>query len=112
MSGNDFEELRVANETRHREWDPNSVITLEYRGNELAGETGEACNVIKKLVRERNGLRGTRVSKGDLADELADVLICVDLIAMTEGIDLRHALVKKFNETSVKYGLRARLYLK
>lgn len=98
--------LRQANTTRQNEWDPDSRITLEYRGNELAGEVGEACNVIKKLVRERIGIRGTRSTKADLAQELADIIICVDLIAMHEGIDLCRAVELKFNETSTKYNLR------
>jgi NTP pyrophosphatase (non-canonical NTP hydrolase) len=102
-------ELRLANITRQREWDPNDIITLEYRGNELAGETGEACNVIKKLARERLGLYGNTATTKNLADELADVIICADLIAFHMGIDLGDAVVKKFNETSEKYGLDTRM---
>lgn len=97
--------LRQANTTRQLEWDPTNAITVEYRGNELAGEVGEACNVIKKIARERLGLRGTRATKMELADELADVVICVDLIAMQLGIDLSYAIEQKFNKTSAKYGL-------
>jgi NTP pyrophosphatase (non-canonical NTP hydrolase) len=98
--------LRQANVTRQREWDPNDAITLEYRGNELAGEVGEACNVIKKLARERMGLRGTRATRFDLAEELADIIICADLIAMQMDIDLSYAVEQKFNATSRKYNLR------
>lgn len=97
--------LRQANERRQQEWDPTNAITVEYRGNELAGEVGEACNVIKKLARERLGIRGTRATKAQLAEELADVVICVDLIAMQMGIDLAHAVEEKFNATSAKYKL-------
>lgn len=100
-----FDLLRNANETRQREWDPTDAITLAYRGNELAGEVGEACNVIKKLERERIGLRGSRVTKEQLAEELADAIICIDLIAMQAGISLNKAVVDKFNATSDKYGL-------
>lgn len=98
-------ELREANVTRQREWDPGNTITLEYRGNELAGETGEACNVIKKLARERLGLRGSRATPAQLAEELADIVICVDLIAMQLNIDLGEAVRVKFNATSKRYGL-------
>lgn len=100
-----LERLRQANEIRQREWDPLDAITLAYRGNELAGETGEACNVIKKLERERIGLRGSRATAEQLAEELADVIICVDLIAMQAGIDLAAAVQQKFNATSRKYNL-------
>lgn len=100
--------LRVANTARQREWDPSDAITLAYRGNELAGEVGEACNVIKKLERERLGIRGSRAGLDALAEELADVLICLDLIAMQAGIDLGDATMRKFNATSEKYGLETR----
>lgn len=102
-----FTQLREANLRRQQEWDPNDEITLEYRGNELAGEVGEACNVIKKLARERIGIRGSRATKEQLAEELFDVIICVDLIAMQAGIDLENVR-DKFNATSEKYSLLTR----
>lgn len=104
-----FKKLAAANALRQREWDKAGGITLSYRGNELAGEVGEACNIIKKLERERLGIRGSRATVGQLADELADVIICASLIAMAEGIDLGDAVVAKFNATSEKVGLSTRL---
>lgn len=101
--------LREANEVRQREWDESDVITLVYRGNELAGEVGEACNIIKKIERERIGLRGTRATIGQLGEELADVIICADLVAMKAGIDLDAEVRDKFNATSEKYGLKTRI---
>jgi NTP pyrophosphatase (non-canonical NTP hydrolase) len=100
--------LRTLNQLRQKEWDPTDVITLAYRGNELAGEIGEACNVIKKLERERLGIRGSRATVEQLAEELADAIICLDLIAMQAGIDLNAAVIQKFNATSEKYGLRTK----
>ena len=101
--------LRSANIARQDEWDQDGQITASYRGNELAGEVGEACNVIKKLERERLGILGSRATVGELADELADVLICADLIAMHYGIDLEAAVARMFNATSEKVGLQTRL---
>lgn len=101
--------LRSANIARQNEWDQDNQISAAYRGNELAGEVGEACNVIKKLERERLGILGSRATVGELADELADVLICADLIAMHYGIDLEAAVARKFNATSEKVGLQTRL---
>jgi len=101
--------LRAANVARQLEWDTDGRLDAAYRGNELAGEVGEACNVIKKLERERHGIRGSRATVSDLADELADVIICVDLIAMQYGIDLDAAVARKFNVTSEKVGLDTRL---
>lgn len=101
----EFESLRNANLARDREWDPDGLIGISFRGNELAGEVGEACNLIKKLDREKLGLRGSRTTPQVLATELADVIICVDLIAMEFGIDLWPAVRKKFNLTSRERGL-------
>lgn len=106
---NEFRRLREANVHRQGLWDAGNQIDLAYRGNELAGEVGEACNVIKKLVRERLGIRGSRATLQQLAEELADVVICTDLIAMAEGIDLDEAIAAKFNATSEKVGLPTRL---
>lgn len=101
----EFKVLREANVERQAEWDADSKLTPSYRGNEAAGELGEACNIIKKLERERLGLKGSRASKEDLADELADVVICIDLIANDFGLDLGEAIKRKFNKTSEKYEL-------
>lgn len=106
-----FSSLRDANRARQEAWcpDPAQQPDLSFRGNELAGETGEVCNVIKKLERERHGWRGSRDSIEHLAEELADVVICADLIALNAGIDLAAAVAHKFNATSEKVGLPHRL---
>ncbi|MBI1261281.1 MAG: nucleotide pyrophosphohydrolase [Rhizobiales bacterium] len=105
----EFTTLRAANEARQKEWDKGAKIDLSYRGNEMAGETGEACNIIKKLERERLGIVGSRATLEQLAEELADVIICVDLIAMSVGINMEAAVRSKFNVTSEKVGLKTRL---
>lgn len=102
--------LRVANVARDQEWNTGSErLSLTFRATELAGEVGEACNVIKKLERERIGLVGSRDTKEHLAEELADIVICTDLVAMDAGIDLGAAIAAKFNATSEKNGLATRL---
>lgn len=100
--------LREANYARQKEWDSQNKIDASYRGNELAGELGEACNIIKKLERERLGIAGSRATIEQLAEELADIVICVDLIAMSYHIDLKAAVRNKFNKTSEKVGLKSR----
>lgn len=109
LTENGFSELRDANTRRQKEWDGESKIDLAYRAMELAGEVGEACNVAKKIERERRGVRGSRDTIEHLAEELADVIICVDLIAGAEGINLWNAVRDKFNATSAKVGLTTRL---
>ncbi len=101
-----FGYLRDANILRDKEWDPEHKITAEFRSLELFGESGELCNIIKKLIREKLGLRGSRATQEDLENELSDVIICADLLALHYGIDLSQSVARKFNETSHKYGLR------
>lgn len=55
------------------------------------------------------GFVGSRASVDQLAQELADVVICVDLIAMDLHIDLFESVVNKFNATSKARGLKTRL---
>ena len=105
-----LEVLRKANIERQQEWDPSNKIDLSYRGNELAGESGEVSNVIKKLERERLGIRGSRDTLEHLAEELADVIICVDLIAAHTGINLSDAIKNKFNATAEANGLETKIY--
>lgn len=73
-----------------------------------AGELGEAMNVAKKLNRVRDGIPGNERTpeqlRADLADELADTFIYLDLTAQSQGIDLAAAIRSKFDRTSAKIG--------
>lgn len=78
--------LRDANAARQDQWDPEGTLKdWAWRVNEMAGEAGEVCNILKKLHREKLGLPGSRSTKAELADELADVIICVDLCGLQSG---------------------------
>lgn len=103
--------LQRAHIARQEEWCPDQKPDLSFRGNEMAGEVGEACNVIKKLERERHGWRGSRATKEQLAEELADVIYTAVLVAITAGIDIEPAVIAKFDSTSEKNGLTSRLGL-
>ena len=63
-------------------------------GCAMAGETGEACNLLKKMR------RGEDVPLDHVAAELADVVTYADLLAARLGIDLGAAVVKKFDIVS------------
>lgn len=65
-------------------------------GNAVAGEVGELCNIIKKMQRGDNLDDPKRM----LADEMADIIIYIDLMATREGVDLGKAIINKFNEVS------------
>ena len=73
----------------------------------LAGEVGELCNLIKKMRRHE------AVLTADLADEIADVLTYLDLLAHRLDIELGPALTRKFDEVSdrrdcpIKFGADA-----
>lgn len=78
-----LEALRAASIARNMEWENKTApFTGVFWVNELSGEVGEACNIMKKLDRERLGVVGSRGSLGALQEELADVIICCDLLAM------------------------------
>lgn len=74
----------------------------------LVGEIGEAANVVKKLNRVRDGIPGNDKTpvdlQSDLADELADAFIYLDLVFQAAGIDLPEAVSRKFELTSKKIG--------
>lgn len=73
------------------------------------GELGEAANVAKKLNRIRDGIPGNgditeAELRENLADEIADTYIYLDLLAQSQGIDIQTAIAHKFTKTSVKIG--------
>lgn len=78
-------------------------------GCALAGETGELCNVLKKYDRQMP----TDPSRDDLsieiAAEIADVAIYLDLLASYFAFDMRRLITTKFNRTSAKFGFPERL---
>ncbi len=109
-------DLQVIHIRRQDIWCPDQKPDLSFRGNELAGEVGEAIdvgklldlaiitgrtnNIIKKIERERQGWKGSRATKEQLADELGDVIHAAILVAITAGIDIEKACIDKFNKTS------------
>lgn len=103
-----LDKLRDANRRRHKEWAHGEDVDLSFRGVELAGEVGEVCNEIKKLERVRLNLVGSKTDLEGIKEELADVMISADLIAMDLGIDMASEIQKKFDKTSRKYNLSAR----
>jgi NTP pyrophosphatase (non-canonical NTP hydrolase) len=61
--------------------------------------------------RERDGLVGNKFSPTNkqIADELADVVTYLDLLAAVLGVDLGQAVADKFNEVSIRVGFPERL---
>lgn len=126
----DFGDLRVQNVSRKLRWHGETdefrafpMPTAAHRGtwsgadwsNAMAGECGEACNIVKKLRRHETHI-GTQYNTPEveallpaLAEELADVVTYADLLADKYGIDLGRAVREKFNRVSEAQGFPERL---
>lgn len=84
-----FADLRAANLTRHKRYyaegqEPWGLCDWMVA---IGGEVGEADNLVKKLNRARAGMAGNKVGEADLiaalGDELADVVIYLDIVLST-----------------------------
>lgn len=109
-----FSTLRSLNVRRSARWHGATQWSLSDWATATVGELGEACNVIKKLNRLRDGLvgnqeRSTAALSAMLAKELADTQIYLDLLAYEANIDLAQAVIEKFNEVSERNGFPERL---
>lgn len=110
-----FDRLRQANLARCARWHPGGVMDWAITDWALAmiGEAGEACNVVKKLNRSRDGVTGNDATDAELlrqlGHEIADTIIYLDLLAAAAGIDLSRAVIEKFNITSRNNGFPERL---
>lgn len=101
-----FNNLRNANEARQREWPGSERIDVSFRGLEVAGEAGEVANKVKKWLRAQRGIRGKTADIYEIAEEMGDLVVSLDLLAMQLGIDLGQAVKSKFNAVTVENNLR------
>lgn len=107
-----FSDIRAKNVLRSEsDWKHKlSDWSIAEWGNALAGECGEACNVMKKILRIDQNIRVELADKSreeyiaELAEELADVFLYLDLTAAAAGIDLEQSIVRKFNKKSKQIG--------
>ena len=99
MSSLTFDELRKANVSRCEQvFHPLDSWSPTDWGNAMAGEAGETCNILKKM--RRQNFERNEVYILDLAKELADTAVYLDLLAARMRIDLGEAIRQKFNEVS------------
>lgn len=105
-----FNTLRRANEARLPVFrdDKQNICHSEKDGSDwspaqwlqaVVGELGEYANLRKKVER---GDYTIEEAKPMLADELADVVIYLDILAKQLDIDLGQAVIEKWNKTSKK----------
>lgn len=117
-------ELKKVNEKRSLEGFKMKLSdwSLSQWSNAVAGETGELCNIVKKVERgdfhkrpenasdtpEYNNAYAASQYREEIGKEAADIIIYLDLLCTREGIDLGAEIVKKFNEVSdrVKCGVK------
>lgn len=67
----------------------------------IAGEAGELCNLVKKVIRGDYALEEKRQ---DILREVADVMTYCDLLMSHLGADTRDELLRKFDEVSERVG--------
>jgi NTP pyrophosphatase (non-canonical NTP hydrolase) len=108
-----FNDFRRANVARCIKWHHAGINSWSASDwlTAVTGELGELASLLKMCNRERDGLPGNKFSptRKMIADELADVLTYLDLLAASFGIDLGNAAVEKFNEVSERVGFSDRL---
>jgi NTP pyrophosphatase (non-canonical NTP hydrolase) len=110
-----FDAFRKANVTRCIKWHPQGIESWSASDwlTAITGELGELASLLKMRNRERDGLPGNKFSPTDkqVADEIADVLTYLDLLAAMLGVDLGQAAANKFNEVSERVGFPDRIPL-
>jgi NTP pyrophosphatase (non-canonical NTP hydrolase) len=110
-----FEAFRRANVARCEKWHPAGIGSWSPSDwlTAVTGELGELASLLKMRNRERDGLPGNKFSPTEkqIADELADVLTYLDLLAAVLGVDLGRAAVEKFNDVSERVGFPDRISL-
>lgn len=121
---------KIAEQNRARcvRWHGDGTGASEYEAwggadwsNAMCGEAGEAANVVKKMRRHETRRQGGPHAplpyntadwehlRSALADELADVVLYLDLLADHYDIDLEQAVREKFNRVSEAQGFPERL---
>jgi NTP pyrophosphatase (non-canonical NTP hydrolase) len=110
-----FDAFRAANVARCLKWHPAGIESWSPSDwlTAVTGELGELASLLKMRNRERDGLPGNKFSptQKQIADEIADVVTYLDLLAHVLGVDLGCAAATKFNEVSERVGFPDRIVL-
>ncbi len=99
-----LEELRRQNIARCREVYSKACTIAPIR---LAGllrvQIGELCSLVKSLE------AGEVLDVHDIGQEIAEAIICADVLCWRFGISLEDAIVENFNASAKKHGSAVRL---
>ncbi|MFN3803434.1 MAG: MazG nucleotide pyrophosphohydrolase domain-containing protein [Pyrobaculum sp.] len=82
------------------------ALRLEYLTNALAGEVGEAANLVKKVVRGvvySHGEVRLEDVREELKEEITDVFIYTLTLAGLLGIDLEDSFFKKLEKNRRRF---------
>lgn len=112
-----FQAVSEVNRMRCERWHPdfpNDGWTGSDWSNAMQGEAGEAGNKVKKLRRLDFGLTqaagDTREQLlADLATEIGDTFMYLDLLAQFYGLDIATCVVDTFNRVSEREGFPERI---
>lgn len=108
-----FQHFRDNNVERCNRWHPAGIESWSPSDwlTAVCGELGELASLLKMRNRERDGLPGNKFSPTDedIAKEIADVVIYLDLLAASLNINLAESVIAKFNEVSERVGFPERL---
>jgi NTP pyrophosphatase (non-canonical NTP hydrolase) len=92
-----FEQFQKANIERAKRAFPDQCLTPEFLAVAIAGEAGELCNLIKKVMR---GDYSYKERQTDIVNEIADVMTYCDLLMSVFNEDTAHRLRVKWDEVS------------
>lgn len=106
-----FSTVSETNRRRAIEWHPGGLeewSPAEW-GNAAAGEMGELCNVLKKILRADTGIQqASGITREELlamaAQEIGDTFLYLDLIAHRLGLDTYECVRDTFNRVSEREG--------
>lgn len=114
MTFHDVSEINLKRCERWHPGFPNDGWTGSDWSNAMAGEAGEACNVVKKLRRDDFGkVQAAADNRADLlaklATEIGDTFLYLDLLAQFYGLDIAQCVVDTFNRVSIREGFPERI---
>src|SRR5687768_14367473 len=106
--------LRKANADRCPEFGIGDIkdVSLEFKTIELSGEVGELNNIVKKIIRGDTVVhdKGIEITIEEaFKREIADIFICIDLLAAKYEYDIQQIVIDKFNKTTKDRGYKTYL---
>lgn len=110
-----FDALAKINIQRCRRWHDPESWSPQMWGLAAAGEMGECCNALKKLHRHDEGIQQNAASRSrrqlvqDVAMEIGDTVVYLDLLAQRLGLRLGDCVRDTFNRISLREGFPERL---